>query len=379
MRLCVVANPYSIHTHRWVRFFAGRGHDIHLVGVSPKPGTLPPHTLPDEVTVYELSAQAGVPKYRYLAWALKTRQIVRRIAPHVVHAHQIAGDGWVGAATGFHPFVATAWGSDLLVGPRRSWIQRQLARWVLSRADHVTCVSESLAQTARALGVPPQRLEVAPWGVDTDIFHPQSDSPPLSADFGIPSDTHPVVLSLRPIRALYNPLDVARAIPLVLQHVPDAHFVVRTYGSEPVLLTEFETLVQGCSTHVHYVGDLPDERSIAALYRLADVAISVPASDGTPSSVLEAMACGTVPVLSDVVSLHEWAAHEGEALFVPVGDADALVVSVVRLIRDADLRHRLRDAGLRLIRERADAHVLMLRAEEMYARLAGRPDAKSVF
>jgi glycosyltransferase involved in cell wall biosynthesis len=319
LRLCYIANPYSIHTQRWLRFFAGRGHEVHLIGVSPMPGSFPLGAVPTQVVFYDLMAQVNVRKLRFLAWGLAARRIVHRLRPDVLHAHHVAGAGWVGAAAGYHPFIVTAWGSDLLLGPRRSWTQRQLARWALRRADYVTCVSHNLAQAARGLGADPAHVEVVPWGVDTGVFHPAPEKEALRAQLGL--GTGPIVLSIRALRELYNPLDIARAIPLVLAQVPEARFIIRTYNCDPDLLARFKDFVREHEVMeaVQYIGDLPNEQAIADLYRAADVVVSVPTSDGTPSSVLEALACGALPVLSDVPSLREWIRHEQEGLFAQWG------------------------------------------------------------
>ena len=58
---------------------------------------------------------------------------------------------WLGAATGYHPFVVTAWGSDLLVGAQRSWAQCQLARWVL--AHRLVLMPEAALDGETDLGI----------------------------------------------------------------------------------------------------------------------------------------------------------------------------------------------------------------------------------
>jgi glycosyltransferase involved in cell wall biosynthesis len=361
LRLCLIANPNSIHTVRWVRYFAQRGHDVHLLGDKPLAG--PP---PAGATVYDLSQAANARKLRYVVWAQVVRRLVRKIRPDVLHAHQVTSAGWLGAAAGYHPFLVTSWGSDLLLGAQRSQAQRQLARWVLRCADYVTCVSQRLAEAARAFGAAPQRVEVVPWGVDTRVFHPAEDD-------GLTSSS-PVVLSIRAMRPLYNPLHMARAVPLVLDQIPAARFIIRTYNAEPALLARFRSLVEaaGAAHAVEYVADLPDDAAIADLYRTATVAVSVPSSDGTPQSVLEAMACGAVPVLSDLPALRAWVAQGVQGLFVPVGDDAALATAVVQLLADADKRRAMRNAAIRLVEERADSLVWMQRYAEIYQQLAAR-------
>ncbi len=281
----------------------------------------------------------------------------------------MASAGWLGAASGYHPFLVTSWGSDLLLGARRSLVQRQLARWVLGRADYVTCVSSQLLDAARALGVAAERVELTPWGVDTALFHPDAAR----------HDRSPVVLSIRGLKPIYSPLVIARAIPAVLARWPDARFVIRTYSADAALLAEFQRLVAatGSSHAVRYVGDLPGDEAIADLYRQAAVVVSVPSSDGTPQSVLEAMACGAAPVLSDLPALRAWVQPDREGLFVPVGDVAALAAAILRLLDDDTLRQSVQAAAVRLVQERADSRLWMRRYEQIYQQLAAgqRPQA----
>jgi glycosyltransferase involved in cell wall biosynthesis len=233
----------------------------------------------------------------------------------------------------------------------------------------VTCVSEELAHAARSLGADGERLEVAPWGVDTRVFHPGPQSDALRQELGLGAG--PVILSIRAMRPVYNPLDLAQAIPRVLERVPGARFVVRSHSYDADLLARFQAILgeHGVRKSVCFVGDLPDDGAIAELYRLADVAVSVPSSDGTPQSVLEAMACGVPLVLSDVPSLHEWVRDGQEGLFAPVGDVEAICTAIVRLLTDEVLRRQLQANGLALIRQRADSRVWMAHAEQMYEQL----------
>lgn len=367
LRICLIANPNSIHTQRWVQYFAGRGHDVHLIGEKPIAAAPPPGC-----HFHDLTLHTNQRKVRYLVWAQAVRRLVRVIQPDVLHAHQVASAGWLGAAAGYHPFLATSWGSDLLLGTRRSRAQRVLARWVLRQADRITCVSQNLAEATVALGAPPLRVEVVPWGVDLDLFHPAETD-------HTPGET-PLVLSIRAMRALYNPQVIARAIPAVLARVPQARFVIRTYNSDQGLLAQVQQQIadSGAGYAVSYVGDLPGDAAIADLYRRAAVAISVPSSDGTPQSVLEAMACGVVPVLSDLPSLREWVADGREALLVPAGDSEALGQAIVRLLDDRALVHSLRSAGLARSRERADSRRWMQRNEDIYRELAAAHRPQSV-
>lgn len=327
---------------------------------------IPETAFPKCVVFHPLSPATNIRKLWYVPLALRVRRLVHTIQPDILHAHQASPPGWLGAFSGYHPFMVTVWGSDLLIKPNRSRLYRILARWVMRSADYVTCVTQQLANIARYLGANPATIEVAPWGINTQIFHPNPTNPELRAQLGLKNG--PIILNLRPIRPVYNPLDVARAIPPVLQEAPDAQFIVRTYAPDAELLNQFRAILYeaGVSEKVHYIGDLPNDEAIASLYRLVDVGISVPSSDGLPLSVLEALACGMPLVLSDLPSLREWIQEGQEGLFVPIGDAQAIADAIKRLCQDRYLHSQLRANGINLVRKRADREVLMGRMEEIY-------------
>lgn len=369
MRLCYVANPFSIHTRRWIRYFANRGHEISLIGVAPNRKSPQPGEFPPNVRFINLVEQHNIPVVRYLLWGLMARRLVGQLRPDILHAHQVAGDGWVAAATGHHPLVVTAWGSDLLLGPQHSWTQRHLASWVLRRADAVTCVSTQLVEAAQALGADQNRTLVAHWGIDTNLYTPGPAADSLQQRLAPASAA--IILSIRALKPVYNPLILAQTIPDVVKQHPEAHFIIRTYAADPETLLQFQTQIatNEVENNVTFVGELANEQDIAELYRLADIAVSVPSSDGTPVSVLEAMACGAAPVVSDLPSLREWITDGENGLLVPVGDPEALAAAIVRLLQQPHLREQFRQRNQEIIHSRADHQIEMQKMEQLYESL----------
>ena len=360
MRLCIIANPNSIHVRRWVRHFQRRGFDVHLIGAKPRI-----EAVPAGITFHDSMTFPAIPGVQYLAAARKTRQIVNQIQPDVIHAHFVDGGGWLAAATGFHPFILTAHGSDLLSLSTQSLAFRQLSQWALNCADYVTCVSKQLYSTALSLGVDASKVELLPMGVDLDLFHPHGDAaeqPDLTK-----GRTGPLITNLRAIKSIYNPHDFARAIPLVLKNVPDARFAIFKAGADPELLAEFQSIVtqHGASNSVHYIERVEDNK-MAALLRDSTVAVSIASSDGTPMSVQEAMACGTPLILGKIPSFDGWITNNNNALLIPLHNPDELSKAIVRLLGNTQLRKELSYQGLSFIRTHANRAKLMQRVEDLY-------------
>ncbi len=109
--------------------------------------------------------------------------------------------------------------------------------------------------------------------------------------------------------------------------------------------------------------------ALAAELRAAAVYVSTSRSDSTSVSLLEAMACGAFPVVTDLPANREWIADGENGLLVgrePNGLAEALL----RALGDGELRRAAAEKNARIISERGLWRDNMRRVEEALLRLA---------
>jgi glycosyltransferase involved in cell wall biosynthesis len=109
--------------------------------------------------------------------------------------------------------------------------------------------------------------------------------------------------------------------------------------------------------------------------RRADVYVSAALSDGASASLLEALASGLVPVVTDIPANRGWLAPGESGLLFPPGDEAALAAALERALGDAALRARAREAGPRVVAERADFEVNMERLAALLEAARGAPRA----
>src|SRR5690606_2110069 len=88
-----------------------------------------------------------------------------------------------------------------------------------------------------------------------------------------------------------------------------------------------------------------EAEKMALFYNLADVAVSVPSSDGFPVTVLEASACECPIVVAELPYCDEWFSNRQNGFVVPQRDAAALAETIVELASDEALRARIGAAG----------------------------------
>ena len=367
LSLAFIANPGHVLVQRWINFFARRGHTVTVLeGFGNGAGA----ELDERIRVirYDARGRIRLP----FASALHARQVVsgilRDLQPDVVHAHTARPYGWQAGLAGYHPYVVTTWGSDVLL-PLPGWRGRFWQRRTLSRADLVTVVSDYMGAAAVRNGAIADRVAEVQFGVDTKRYVAASVPGATLRRLGI--DERPFVFSPRAVKPIYNHGTILEAFG----RLGTGYQLVMT--SRNAEAGHFEWLLaeigrRGLGDRVRLVGDAAED-DMLALYQAAAVVVSAPHSDAFPISLLEAMACGTPMVVGDLPGIR--AVLEGviPTAIVPTHDAEALAAALRRTLElPAAERARL-GASLRELAVRtADYEANMLRMEAYYRELAAR-------
>jgi glycosyltransferase involved in cell wall biosynthesis len=107
------------------------------------------------------------------------------------------------------------------------------------------------------------------------------------------------------------------------------------------------------------------EREMEGLLQSTSYYVSASLSDGASSSLLEAMASGLFPIVSDIPANREWITHEENGLLFPPGDHVTLAACLGRAIKNESWMDGARDTNRQLVRERADADTNMAGLAEL--------------
>lgn len=353
MRVCYLANGQSVHTQKWIRYFSDRGYDVHLVTFSETKRI-------EGVKVRNLRYFS---KWAYPFRIVQVRRTVRNIDPDVLHAHYVSHYGMYGALSGLRPLVVSAWGSDVLIEPEKSWIKKHVVRYVLSKADAITCDAEHMREAMRKLGAAPEKVRLINYGVDTQKFTPRAKDETLRAELGIYDS--PVVMSLRNLEPLYDVESLIKSIPLVLKEIPESKFVIAGRGCEENRLKELAKSL-GVSENTLFVGFVPNDELPKYLTSI-DIYVSTALSDaGLSAATAEAMACGLPVVITDVVDNRKWVEDGVNGFVVPIKDPKSLAERIIYLLRNEDLRRKFGEINRKIIGERNDYHKEMEKMESIY-------------
>jgi glycosyltransferase involved in cell wall biosynthesis len=370
LRLCYISNPNLIHTRRWVTWFARRGHTVCLLADVP----LKENWL--DVPVIDLSKFFYARYIRFPIWTLWLKRFLRQWHPDVLHAHRINSAGWMAAASGFHPYVITPWGTDIFVQPHQSWVAQLLARYALGNADLITTTSHAMWEDAVKLNARTDVLRYVHFGVEMDIFKPDlmiiSEKKNLRRSLSIPENVR-VILSPRAVTPIYNLDIILQSIPLVRARFPEAFFVFIDYNSD----MDYKNQLNKISTdlklepYIHWIPQTGSRSDMAELYNLSDVIVSVASTDGsTPISILEAMACGKPVVCTDLPQTREYVTNNENGLLVPNREVTALAEAIILLLEQPHKAIEFGRKAHQVVVEKADSEQEMRRMESIYYELA---------
>jgi len=304
----------------------------------------------------------------------KVQRLIDRISPDIVHAMRIPFEGILAAKATppRFPLLISVWGNDFtLWASRNPVIARQTLR-ALQRADglHCDCVRD-LDLATRSWGFDsrkPTCVLPGAGGVQASVFHPGVADPSILREMNIPAGA-PVVFNPRGFRSYVRNDVFFEAIPRVLAQHPNAFFVCAGMLSNPIAERWVSRLdIKGS---VRLLPSVAREQ-MAELFRLASVAVSPSLHDGTPNTLLEAMACGCFPVAGDIESVREWIADGDNGLLCDPTNPESVARAVIRALADEQMRSSALERNSRLIAEGAEYNKVMRKAEEFYSEVIQR-------
>jgi phosphatidylinositol alpha-mannosyltransferase len=273
-----------------------------------------------------------------VGWNLegKVRDILREVGADVLHVQ-----GALAPTLGLVAPQAAARLGIPVVGTFHSWFRRSVAygffrRPLQRRMDTLAAkiavsapVVQALSRYFRA------EWEIIPNGVPTEEFHPNGRRPPEEAAEG------PRLLFLGRLDPRNGLSTLLRAMPAIFERHPRA--LLEIVGDGP-LRAHYERQVSALRGSVRFAGRIYEERP--AYYAMADLYVCPTNKASFGITLLEAMACGTPIVASDITGFRELVDGGPEALLVDGEDPAAWARAVLELIDDPRRRARMGAAGL---------------------------------
>jgi glycosyltransferase involved in cell wall biosynthesis len=295
MKKLLIVGSNSVHVYNYIELVKNYFDDILLITDKKREGS----------TIKTIEADFHLKPLNRIKTVNKIKKTIREFSPSVLHVHQANSYGYFAlkAASKFQiPKILTVWGSDILLLPHRGLLFKKLVQYNLLHADAFTADAKFMADEMQKL-VNGKKLDISMANFGIDL--PQLKLPKEN-----------IIYSNRLHKKLYRIDKTISAFKLFLDNNPSANWelIIAATGEETNnLMSQVDQLKIG--DKVKFVGWVNKEQN-AEYYAKAKLFISIPESDATAISLLEAMAYGCIPVLSDLPANKEWIENEKNGIIV---------------------------------------------------------------
>lgn len=245
---------------------------------------------------------------------IKALRLISTHKPDVIHGNWIVPTGLIAAIAGrltHIPVINTVHGLDLRISEKQP--VRALFDLAVKLSGKTIVVSSSM-RSRKIL----TDSEIIPMGVDELFFNI------------MPDRSSKTVVYTRSLEPVYYVETLIRGVPLVMKEIPDARFVIAGTGSQETYL---KTLAHdiGVSEHIAFLGHVPSDQ-IPALMEKASVYVSTAIADGTSPALLEAIAAGLAPVVTDIEANRSLVSNEKDGFLFTPKDPKDLAEKIIRAL-----------------------------------------------
>lgn len=273
----------SIHVSSYVGALAATGQESYLLAEEPC-------NFAGVIEEWHVDFRSLNP-FSLLKNSRKLKQLIAQLQPDVIHIHQVNRLAYFASRAAAKlriPVITTAWGSDVLIIPKQNRFFRFLVQQTLKRSQIVTADSQEMIAAMQQIVPDQQKYLLLQYGID-----------PVT-----PAAKEHLIYSNRLHKPLYRIDRIIRYFSEFSAKYPDWKLIIGATGTETPRLEELVKELK-LEDKVTFVGWL-DNAANRSWYAQSAIYVSVPESDGTSVSVLEAMSAGCIPVLSDLAVSHEW-------------------------------------------------------------------------
>jgi L-malate glycosyltransferase len=306
--------------------------------------------------------------YDLQAWrsGLQLRRLIREEKIDIVQTYFETSNLWGGLITKLSGAILVSSRRDL--GILRAPKHHFAYRFVNRITDHVLAVSEEVRRFCIDKDrVAPERLSVIYNGVDFEQVSAaqKEDSPLRNADW---ARSGRIVTCLANIRRVKGIDVLVHAAQKVCAEMPDTVFVIIGDCSPRPYVNEIRSLVSslGLERNFQFLNFVENPLPIL---KMSSVFCMLSRSEGFSNALLEAMACGVPPVVTQVGGNPEAIRNGENGFLVPVEDAQLAAGRILELLRDPPGARRMGALAQSTVQSRFSAETMIQQLIDLYREL----------
>lgn len=276
-----------------------------------------------------LNTESNISKIVYIKYVNKLKSVIDNFKPDILHAHYATSYGLIGALSGFHPYVISAWGTDVMRFPQKNAINRSVLKFNLRKADLICATSYTIKEYLAP--VTTKNVEVIPFGVDITVF----DTKKTKSIFGKEDF---VIGCIKCLEEIYNIDVLINAFYLLKKKYPanKLKLMIVGVGSKDADLKKLVNEL-ALSGDVVFTGRIPFAE-VSEYFNMIDVFVNVSNYESFGVSVIEAMACRIPVVASNTGGLKEIIESDEYGTLVEVGNIQQTASAIEKYYLNENLR-----------------------------------------
>jgi glycosyltransferase involved in cell wall biosynthesis len=328
IKVLLLSDSHSEHTEKWALGLAARGIKIGIFSFNRSSyqwfNNVENITLLHE-TDNTVNAKRNRTKFKYIQYVSDLKKAIREFQPDILHAHYATSYGLIGALSGFHPYIISVWGEDVYKFPNASGLHKSLLKYNLKKADEILSTSDIMRNETRKYTH--KDIMVTPFGVDTKVFCKKE----------VKKDKDTIYIgTIKAIEDKYGIKYIIEAAKILKQRITTKKLKVLLIGPG-TKIDYYKSVVkaEGLEGIVELTGRI-NFNEVSDYHNLLDVFLNVSVDDSESFgvAVVEAMACETPVVVSNVGGLKEVVDHGEYGIVVKKESAEEIASAVEKIIGD---------------------------------------------
>lgn len=335
MRILLLSDTYSEHTEKWALGLASNGVQVGLFSFNK--ASYPWFQNNKNITVLfepevKLDSESTSGKLSYLKFIKPLKEAIAQFKPDVLHAHYATSYGLIGALSGFHPYVISAWGTDVMKFPQKNFINKIILKYNLKKADAICATSNTIKEFLKP--VTDKLVNVIPFGVNVNEFCKKEVKSLFDKDVF-------VVGSIKPLEELYNTDILIKAFDSLKKKHPEKELklLIIGEGSQMKSLKKLTSQLN-ISNDVTFTGRIPFS-AVSNYFNMLDILVNISDYESFGVSVIEAMACEKPVVATNTGGLKEIIENSNFGSLVEVGNVEQTANEIDIYILDESLKRKV--------------------------------------
>lgn len=359
MRICFVGPSESSHIIKWCDWFNSHGHEVHVISFTDhKIVSAQVHTVSIGVDPNGNELQ----KIKYMLTGKRIKRIIDEIKPDVINAHYATSYGVAMALSGIKNYILSIWGSDIFEFPQKSPLHKVLLKFSLKNAPYLFSTSRAMADEAHKYVN--RKIYITPFGVDMDNFSPAKRTRLDNDDAFI----------IGTVKGLNDNYGIKYILMAASEVVNSTHINLKLrIAGKGDKEQEYRALAKdlGVDDITNWLGYIPQEQASIEWANM-DIAVIPSIRESFGVSAVEAQACATPVIISDIPGLMEATEPGRSSVVVKSTNYHQIAESIKDLYYNKEKRLEMGFYGRQFAKQNYEINKCFKKIENYYNKILER-------